>query len=72
MACDQPRNRRVRSLDGECELLVTNGVAPADLVTRNRQGAEAGLRPWPPAFAHGDLQIDHVFVDGDEVTGIID
>ncbi|MET8339612.1 phosphotransferase family protein [Streptosporangium canum] len=59
-------------LDGECELLVTNGILPADLVTRNRQVAEAALRPWTPAFTHGDLQIAHVFVDGDEVTGIID
>ncbi|MGW0637646.1 phosphotransferase [Nocardia salmonicida] len=30
------------------------------------------LRPWIPAFTHGDLQVAHVFVDGDEVTGIID
>ncbi|XKK38983.1 phosphotransferase [Nocardiopsis sp. ARC36] len=59
-------------LDRECELLVTNGVLPADLVTRNRQVAEAAFRPWTPVFAHGDLQIEHVFVDGDEVTGIID
>ncbi|MET8636257.1 phosphotransferase family protein [Streptomyces sp. NPDC004096] len=59
-------------LDTECALLVTNGVLPADLVTRNRQVAEAALRPWTPAFTHGDLQIAHVFVDGDEVTGIID
>lgn len=59
-------------LDAECALLVTNGVLPADLVTRNRQVAEAALRPWTPAFTHGDLQIAHVFVDGDEVTGIID
>ncbi|MFJ6610308.1 phosphotransferase family protein [Streptomyces sp. NPDC091289] len=59
-------------LDGECEVLVANGVLPADLVTRNRQVAEAALRPWTPAFTHGDLQIAHVFVDGDEVTGIID
>jgi aminoglycoside phosphotransferase (APT) family kinase protein len=59
-------------LDDECELLVTNGVLPADLVTRNRLVAEAALRPWTPAFTHGDLQIAHVFVDGDEVTGIID
>ncbi|MFI6279774.1 phosphotransferase family protein [Streptomyces sp. NPDC050988] len=59
-------------LDGECERLVTDGVLPADLVTRNRQVAEAALRPWTPAFTHGDLQIAHVFVDGDEVTGIID
>jgi aminoglycoside phosphotransferase (APT) family kinase protein len=59
-------------LESECELLVTNGLLPADLVTRNRQVAEAALRPWTPAFTHGDLQIAHVFVDGDEVTGIID
>ncbi|MGN9785229.1 phosphotransferase family protein [Nonomuraea sp. ZG12] len=59
-------------LDGECERLVTDGVLPADLVTRNRQVAEAALRPWAPVFTHGDLQITHVFVDGDEITGIID
>ncbi|SIO90485.1 phosphotransferase [Nocardiopsis sp. JB363] len=59
-------------LDKECGLLVMNGVLPADLVTRNRQVADAALRPWTPAFTHGDLQIAHVFVDGDEVTGIID
>ncbi|WP_164410715.1 phosphotransferase family protein [Streptomyces salinarius] len=59
-------------LDAECKLLVTSGLLPADLVTRNRRVAEAALRPWPLAFTHGDLQIAHVFVDGDEVTGIID
>ncbi len=59
-------------LDTECQWLVTNGVLPADLVTRNREVAEAALRPWKPVFAHGDLQITHVFVDGDELTGIID
>ncbi|MEV0172118.1 phosphotransferase [Streptomyces sp. NPDC050803] len=59
-------------LDGECEWLVTNGVLPADLVTRNRRVAEAALRPWTPVFTHGDLQTLHVFVVDDEVTGIID
>ncbi|MGW6603163.1 aminoglycoside phosphotransferase family protein [Streptomyces sp. NPDC055036] len=59
-------------LDAECELLVTKGILPADLVTHNRQVAEAALRPWTPVFTHGDLQIAHVFVDGDAVTGIID
>ncbi|MFH8442100.1 phosphotransferase family protein [Streptomyces sp. NPDC018026] len=59
-------------LDDECASLVTSGLLPADLVTRNRRVAEAALRPWTPAFTHGDLQIAHVFVDGDEVTGIID
>jgi aminoglycoside phosphotransferase (APT) family kinase protein len=59
-------------LDRECEWLIANGVLPARLVTRNRQVAEAALRPWTPVFTHGDLQITHVFVDGDEVTGVID
>ena len=59
-------------LDGECEWLVTNGVLPADVVRRNRRVAEAALRPWTPVFTHGDLQVAHVFVDGDEITGVID
>ena len=59
-------------LDGECEWLVTNGVLPAGLVIRNRRVAEAALRPWTPVFIHGDLQVDHVFVDGDKVTGVVD
>ncbi|MFF2525033.1 phosphotransferase family protein [Streptomyces liangshanensis] len=59
-------------LDAECELLVTTGVLPADLVARNRRVAEAAFRPWAPAFTHGDLQITHVFTEDDEVTGIID
>ena len=59
-------------LDSECDWLVTNDVLPADLVTRNRRIAEAALRPWAPAFTHGDLQVAHVFVDNDEVTGVID
>jgi aminoglycoside phosphotransferase (APT) family kinase protein len=62
----------VSRLDGECEWLVANGVLPPDLVTRNRQVAEAALRPWRPVFMHGDLQITHVFVDDDRITGVID
>ncbi|MEU0379564.1 aminoglycoside phosphotransferase family protein [Streptomyces cyaneofuscatus] len=59
-------------LDAECALLVADGLLPADLVARNRRVAETALRPWAPAFTHGDLQIAHIFVDDDEVTGIID
>src|SRR6476661_6688866 len=59
-------------LDGECDWLVANEVLPADVVTRNRRVAETALRPWTPAFIHGDLQVDHVFVAGDEVTGVVD
>jgi aminoglycoside phosphotransferase (APT) family kinase protein len=68
-----------RSVDGlashlarESEWLVTNAVISADVVTRNRRLAETALRPWTPVFIHGDLQVDHVFVAGDEVTGVID
>src|SRR6516164_3698513 len=59
-------------LDSECEWLVTNDVLPADLVTRNRQVAEAALRQWTPVFTHGDLQVAHVFADGDQITSVID
>ncbi len=59
-------------LDGECEWLVTNGVLPTNVVTRNRRVAEAALRPWTPVFVHGDLQVAHVFVDDDEIADVID
>ena len=59
-------------LADECDWLIANDVLPADVVSRNRGLAETVLRPWSAVFMHGDLQITHVFVDGDEVTGIID
>ena len=63
----------VRSrLDEECRMLVADGILPADLVHRNRDIAERALQPSRPVFAHGDLQLTHVFTEGDEVTGVID
>lgn len=59
-------------LDLECRWLADNDVLPADIVDRNRRRAETVLRSWTPAFVHGDLHVRHVFVDGDELTGIID
>ena len=59
-------------LDGQCEWIVANDVLPVGVVTRNRQVAEAALRPWTPVFTHGDLHVAHVFVAGDEVTGVVD
>ena len=56
----------------ECDWLVATEVLPVDVVTRNRRFAEAALRSWTPVFTHGDLHIEHVFVDGDEITGILD
>lgn len=40
--------------------------------SRRAVGRVTALRPWTPVFTHGDLQVTHVFVDGDEVTGVID
>ncbi len=45
-------------LDSECAWLITNGVLPHDLVTRNHQIAQAALRPWKPVFTHGDAHYD--------------
>ncbi|HET6810461.1 MAG TPA: aminoglycoside phosphotransferase family protein [Acidimicrobiales bacterium] len=59
-------------LDEECEWLVAHDVVSVEVVRRNRQIAEAALRPWTPVFIHGDLQIVHVFVADDEVSGIVD
>ena len=60
------------SLEDECAWLLANDVLPADLVQGNRRIAEAAFRACPPVFAHGDLQVAHVFVADDEVTGVVD
>lgn len=59
-------------LDAECGWLVANDVLPVDIVACNRRIAEVALRPWKPVFTHGDLQVAHVFVEGDAVTGVLD
>jgi hypothetical protein len=59
-------------LDAECSWLAANEVLPIELIARTRRIAESALRTWAPAFIHGDLQVDHVFVDGDTVTGVLD
>ena len=63
---------KASSLDAECAWLLANDVLPNDLVTRDRQIAEAALRRWKPVFIHGDLHIAHVLVDGDRITGVVD
>ncbi|GAA1572606.1 phosphotransferase family protein [Kribbella karoonensis] len=68
----RPLDELTPDLDRECDRLIADGTLPAALVTRNRELAEAALRPWSPAFTHGDLHVAHVFTDNDEVTGIID
>ncbi|GLZ78015.1 aminoglycoside phosphotransferase [Actinorhabdospora filicis] len=61
-----------RQIDEECAWLASSGLVSPDVVARNREIAQAVLRPWKPVFVHGDLQITHVFTDNDEVTGILD
>ncbi|MCU1474653.1 MAG: aminoglycoside phosphotransferase [Amnibacterium sp.] len=60
------------ALEEECAWLVAHDVVPAEVVDRNRRVAEAAFRPYTPVFTHGDLQLTHVFADGDEVTGVLD
>lgn len=59
-------------LDRECGWILAHDVLPADVMAVNRRIAESVIRPWRPAFIHGDLQAEHVFVLDDEVTGILD
>lgn len=61
-----------RSLDDECDWLITREIVPPETVRVNRERAQLVLRPWRPVFMHGDLHIEHVFVDGTEVTGLLD
>lgn len=59
-------------LIAECDWLVANNVLSPDVVSHNLHRAQTVLRPYTPVFIHGDLHLEHVFVDGDVVTGIID
>lgn len=59
-------------LDDACTWLVTHQVLPSAAVLRHRRIAEAALRPCALVFSHGDLQPNHVFIDGGQVSGIID
>ncbi|MFC9435743.1 phosphotransferase [Nocardia sp. NPDC057030] len=68
----RPPEHLAAELDAECAWLSENNVLPADVIACNRRIAEVALRPWIPAFTHGDLQVEHVFVQGDAITGVID
>lgn len=59
-------------LETETTWLLENDVLPRDLVMTNRDLAEIALRDRTPVFAHGDLQVAHVFVSDDEITGVVD
>src|SRR5690349_1934314 len=42
-------------------------MAIIEWIAETRRRCGRGRRP-----SHGDLQVDHVFVDGDQITGVID
>lgn len=63
---------KASNLDSECRWLLANDLLPTELVVRNRHIAQAALRAWQPVFMHGDLQVGHVFVHDDEITGVLD
>jgi aminoglycoside phosphotransferase (APT) family kinase protein len=54
--------------------LLTNTDIDRDVINRRSARAHDVLdqRRVEPVFMHGDLQAEHVFVDGDLVTGVID
>lgn len=60
------------SLDEECDWLTAHQILPTDVIERNRTRALTVLRPWRPVFIHGDLHIEHVLVEGGDVTGVLD
>ena len=60
------------TLDAECDWLVTHRVLPTDVVEINRTRARSVLQPWRPVFIHGDLHVEHVLIEGVQVTGLLD
>jgi aminoglycoside phosphotransferase (APT) family kinase protein len=65
-------NQSPEGLDRECDRLVRDGILPDTLVARNRLVADAAFRPSAPVFIHGDLQVSHVFLQDDQITGVLD
>ncbi len=59
-------------LEAEAGWLVETNVLPREVISRHLSIAELAIRPYEPAFIHGDLHIEHVFVEGAHVAGIID
>ena len=59
-------------LTAACDWLISNDALRVDVISGCRQLAERVHRPWTPAFIHGDLHLEHLFVDGNRVSGIID
>ena len=65
-------DKLAQRLTAGCDWLLAHDVLSVDVVAHNRQLAEKVVRTCPPVFIHGDLHLEHVFVDEDKVTGFID
>ena len=52
--------------------LVDGDVIERPVVERAARMVAPALRSFPLVFTHGDCQAAHVFVDGDDVVGLID
>lgn len=52
--------------------IIDHGVVDGPVVDEVLRIASAAFRRFPLVFIHGDLQAAHVFVQDDEVTGVID
>ena len=59
-------------LDDECEWLLANDVLPPTWSRATAAWLRGRSGRGRPVFTHGDLQIAHVFVEDDEVTGVLD
>ena len=59
-------------LDGCVRWCIDQRIVERTVVERAAALVVPALRPFPLVFTHGDCQPAHVFVGGDEVTGVID
>ena len=60
------------SLDECVRWLADRHVVEQAVLDRAAAVARGALREFPLVFTHGDCQPAHVFVDGDEVVGVVD
>ncbi len=66
------KGARSAQLEQECRWIAANRLVALDVLEANRAIARTVLRPFADVFTHGDLQVAHVFVEHDEVTGVLD
>lgn len=58
--------------DTSVRWIVDHGVLDASIVDPVRRRMDGALRDFPLVFTHGDFQAAHVFVEDDQVVGVVD